>query len=137
MRYNITISTLYGRLTVDNVEADNEEEAFEEACSRASFEVGNHAKMEESHEHKSPTVIDKLKNLFKSEKDILLSKIKPDNLKLLDEEDRESEYCLKRLLAWQEEYSDDRSWEEFEEFGYCERCSSWMMAAYQCICYAR
>lgn len=73
--------------------------------------------------------------LFKSKIEKLQAKITEKNLLLLDVSERNSEYYLEKLLAWQDEY-DWVEWDEFyESWFYCNRCKSY--AEGQCICYAR
>lgn len=129
-KYIITISTDFGKVTIDGIEASNEQEAFNKARILASEEFLNHGKLVESHQYDAM--------IYMNVKANLLSQIKPDNLKLLDEEDRDNEYWLEKVLAWQEEYSDDKPWDEFKELDRCGRCNSWTEGGgYQCICYAR
>lgn len=74
-------------------------------------------------------------NLFKSKIERLTSKIAEKNLLLLDVSERNSEYYLEKLLAWQDEF-DWVDWNEFYyEWCYCSYCKSWSHG--QCICYAR
>ena len=73
--------------------------------------------------------------LFKSKIEKLISKIAEKNLLLLDVSERNSEYYLEKLLAWQDEF-DWVDWNEFyDEWCYCSHCKSWSHG--QCICYAR
>lgn len=73
--------------------------------------------------------------LFKTKIEKLKDKISDKNLLLLVASERNSEYFLEKLLAWQEEF-DWVEWEEFyESWQYCNRCKSY--AEGQCICYAR
>jgi len=73
--------------------------------------------------------------LFKTKIEKLKDKISDKNLLLLVVSDRNSEYFLEKLLAWQEEF-DWVEWEEFyESWQYCNRCKGY--AEGQCICYAR
>ena len=51
-------------------------------------------------------------NLFKSKIKKLKEKITDKNLLLLDVSERNSEYYLEKLLAWQEDFD----WVEWEEF---------------------
>ena len=65
----------------------------------------------------------------------LISKITEENLYLLDDSNRNSEYYLEKLFAWQDEY-DWVDWEEFkDDWIYCEYCKGYSKG--QCICYAR
>jgi hypothetical protein len=73
--------------------------------------------------------------LFKTKIKKIKDKITEKNLHLLDVSERNSEYYLEKLLAWQDEF-DWVKWEEFyESWQYCSRCKSY--AEGQCICYAR
>ena len=73
--------------------------------------------------------------LFKSKIEKLQVKITEKNLLLLDVSERNSEYYLEKLFAWQDEF-DWVEWKEFyENWQYCSRCKSY--AKGQCICYAR
>lgn len=73
--------------------------------------------------------------LFKSKIEKLQDKIRDKNLLLLDVSERNSEYYLEKLLAWQEDF-DWVEWEEFYDgWFYCERCKGYSEG--QCICYAR
>lgn len=73
--------------------------------------------------------------LFKTKIEKLISKIAKKNLILLDVNERNSEYYLKKLFAWQDEYN----WVEWKEFKdswtYCKRCKEYSKSS--CICYAR
>lgn len=74
-------------------------------------------------------------NLFKTKIEKLRSNIIEKNLLLLDFSERNSEYYLEKLLAWQDEF-DWVDWNEFYvEWCYCQKCESWSKG--QCICYAR
>lgn len=65
----------------------------------------------------------------------LISKITEENLYLLDDSNRNSEYYLEKLFAWQDEY-DWVDWEDFKDYWiYCEQCKGYSEG--QCICYAR
>jgi hypothetical protein len=65
----------------------------------------------------------------------LISKITEENLYLLDDSNRNSEYYLEKLFAWQDEY-DWVDWEDFkDDWIYCERCKCYSIG--QCICYSR
>jgi hypothetical protein len=73
--------------------------------------------------------------LFKSKVEGLTTQIKKENLSLLDETERGSEYYLNKLLAWQEDFY-DVEWDEFyDKYLYCDHCKDWSEG--QCICYAR
>ena len=73
--------------------------------------------------------------LFKSKIEKLTSKITEKNLLLLDVSERNSEYYLEKLFAWQDEY-DWVEWEDFKDsWAYCERCKGYSKGS--CICYAR
>ena len=73
--------------------------------------------------------------LFKTKIEKLKNKISDKNLLLLIASERNSEYYLEKLLAWQEEF-DWVEWEEFyKSWQYCSRCKSYVEG--QCICYAR
>ena len=67
----------------------------------------------------------------------LQSKITNENLQLLDENERDSEYALAKMSAWQgEECFDWVEWEDFNEnWFYCRNCYNYVEG--QCICYAR
>ena len=76
-----------------------------------------------------------MNTVFKSKIEKLQAKITEKNLLLLDVSERNSEYYLEKLLAWQEEF-DWVEWEEFyESWRYCSLCKSYEEG--QCICYAR
>jgi hypothetical protein len=65
----------------------------------------------------------------------LTSKISGNNLLLLNDEERNSEYDLEKLYIWQEQYNWVK-WDEFrDEWFYCHTCKSYNEG--QCICYAR
>jgi hypothetical protein len=74
-------------------------------------------------------------DIFKSKIEKLTSKITEENLRLLDVSERNSEYYLEKLFAWQDEY-EWVDWEEFKDYWtYCERCKGYSEGS--CICYAR
>lgn len=72
---------------------------------------------------------------FKTKIEKLTSKITKENLSLLDANERNSEYYLEKLFAWQDEYNELAEWEEFKDWSYCERCKGYSENG--CICYAR
>ena len=74
--------------------------------------------------------------LFKTKIEKLKNKISDKNLLLLIASERNSEYYLEKLLAWQEEF-DWVEWEEFyDSWYYCDRCKNWGND-WSCICHAR
>ena len=50
-KYRITIMTAFGSLTFDDIEAENEDEAFNIACEQAIKNIENYAKVDEIYEH--------------------------------------------------------------------------------------
>ncbi len=68
----------------------------------------------------------------------LLSQITNENLLLLDAGDRESEFHLERLLAWQKDYRDyEPEWQKFyDNWEHCSSCNSYQKGG-NCICYSR
>lgn len=64
----------------------------------------------------------------------LTSKITPENLLLLNYNERNDESILTKLLAWQEDYN-YVSWFEFQNWIFCDVCGSY--DDQPCICYAR
>ena len=52
-KYRITIRTYFGSFDIDDIEAENEDEAFEKACEEAAKEIENFAKLDEVYEIKS------------------------------------------------------------------------------------
>jgi hypothetical protein len=73
--------------------------------------------------------------IFQSNIEKLLSKITVDNLILLPEDERQSEYELQKLYDWQQDY-EWVEWEEFKEkWIYCSHCKCYSEGS--CICYAR
>jgi len=74
--------------------------------------------------------------LFKTKIEKIKNKISDKNLLLLVVSERNSEYYLEKLLAWQEDF-DWVEWEEFyDSWHYCDRCKNWGNS-WSCICYAR
>jgi hypothetical protein len=66
----------------------------------------------------------------------LKSDILSDNLLLLTEEEKDCAYSLEKMLAWQEDYSENVEWDEFNHsYLQCPYCSHWDDSP--CICYAR
>jgi hypothetical protein len=76
----------------------------------------------------------KFKQLFKTKLEKLASNITEENLRLLDVNERNSEYYLKLLFVWQDEY-DWVKWEDFKHWTKCELCKGYSEGS--CICYAR
>jgi len=52
-KYRITIRTYFGSFDIDDIEAENEDEAFEKACEEAAKEIENFAKLDEVYEYES------------------------------------------------------------------------------------
>jgi hypothetical protein len=83
--------------------------------------------------NKKFAVAGKLASLNKIKK--LTSSIMEENLNLLDISERNSEYYLEKLFAWQDEY-DWVDWDEFKDYWtHCNQCGGYSEG--NCICYAR
>jgi hypothetical protein len=52
-KYRITIRTYFGSFEIDNIEAKDEDEAFDKACEEAAKEIENYAKLDEVYEYSS------------------------------------------------------------------------------------
>jgi|GEM_PF-2823525 len=52
-RYSVTIRTYYGSITVDEVLAENETQAFSKACELLTIEISNYAKLDSYYEYPS------------------------------------------------------------------------------------
>ena len=52
-KYKITIRTYFGSFEIDDIEAENEDEAFDKACEEAAKEIENYAKLDEVYEYPS------------------------------------------------------------------------------------
>lgn len=52
-KYRITIRTYFGSFEIDDIEAENEDEAFDKACEEAVKEIENFAKLDEVYEYES------------------------------------------------------------------------------------
>ena len=52
-KYRITIRTYFGSFEIDDVEAENGDEAFDKACDEAAKEIENYAKLDEVYEYPS------------------------------------------------------------------------------------
>ncbi len=62
--------------------------------------------------------------------------IKLENLMMLSADDRNDVDCLKKLLAWQDDYCDEVDWREFyDKWYHCDDCGSYVEGG--CMCYSR
>ena len=50
-KYRVVIKCYFGIIEIDDIEADNEEEAFNNACKEAVKEIDNYAKLDEIYEY--------------------------------------------------------------------------------------
>lgn len=50
-KYRVTIKTSFGSFDIDDVEAENQDEAFDKACKQAAEEIENFGKLDEVYEY--------------------------------------------------------------------------------------
>jgi phage gp36-like protein len=56
--YRITIRTYFGKLEVDDVKAEDEETAFQQALKEACYEIDNYGKLDEVYEYPKDNLLD-------------------------------------------------------------------------------
>ena len=65
--FYITIQTKFGSLTIDDIMANSEEQAFELSCELASYEILNSAKLAESYEYPSTQDLSNTQSILATE----------------------------------------------------------------------
>ena len=49
--YKITIRTYFGTFEIDDIKAEDQESAFQQALKEACYEIDNYGKLDESYEY--------------------------------------------------------------------------------------